>query len=192
MGIRKAAQRRLNFELGIPYEQVNTIGVCLYSVHLQIGKFIWIKVRPENFHYLTRIHYEDVGDGVWGEHEIDYILFLQKDVDLSPNSSEVSEVFYVRRKNLDRYSIDDMFILGILTNLTFTVKLEKWVWVHYSHLGLNWFWTTNWDYGGIICINWKNTKIILVSLNFKYIPVSVFSYLNLKLIRTLLFIFPLR
>lgn len=28
--------------------------------------------------YLTRIHYKAQSDGVWGEHEIDYILFLQK------------------------------------------------------------------------------------------------------------------
>ncbi|XP_055316890.1 isopentenyl-diphosphate Delta-isomerase 1 [Sitodiplosis mosellana] len=79
MGIRKAAQRRLNYELGIPLNQA----------------------RPENFHYLTRIHYEDSGDGTWGEHEIDYILFLQKNVDLIPNPNEVSEVFYVPRNDLE-------------------------------------------------------------------------------------------
>lgn len=65
--------------------------------------FASMKVRPENFHYLTRIHYQDEGDGVWGEHEIDYILFLQKDFDLTPNPNEVSEVFYVQKDNLDRY-----------------------------------------------------------------------------------------
>lgn len=58
-------------------------------------------MRPENFHFLTRIHYIDRGDGVWGEHEIDYILFLQKDVDVKPNPDEVSEVRWVRRANLD-------------------------------------------------------------------------------------------
>lgn len=62
--------------------------------------FLW-KVRPENFHYLTRIHYIDRGDGVWGEHEIDYILFLQKNVDVKPNPDEVSEVRWVKRANLD-------------------------------------------------------------------------------------------
>lgn len=80
LGIRRAAQRRLNFELGIP--------MC--------------QVRPENFHYLTRIHYKDNGDGIWGEHEIDYILFLQKEVDLDPNTAEVSEVRYIKRENIDR------------------------------------------------------------------------------------------
>uniref|UniRef100_A0A182QBL0 isopentenyl-diphosphate Delta-isomerase n=1 Tax=Anopheles farauti TaxID=69004 RepID=A0A182QBL0_9DIPT len=79
LGIRRAAQRRLNYELGIPMAQA----------------------RPENFNYITRIHYADRGDGTWGEHEIDYILFLQKDVDLKPNDSEVSEVRYVPRKGLN-------------------------------------------------------------------------------------------
>ncbi|KAG4067141.1 hypothetical protein HA402_000132 [Bradysia odoriphaga] len=80
IGIRKAAQRRLNYELGIPMAQV----------------------RPEYFHYLTRIHYADNGDGIWGEHEIDYILFLQKDVDLNPNPNEVSELMYIKRDDIDK------------------------------------------------------------------------------------------
>lgn len=80
LGIRRAAQRRLNYELGIPLSQV----------------------RPENFHFLTRIHYADRGDGVWGEHEIDYILFLQKDVDLKPNEGEVSEIRFIARNELDQ------------------------------------------------------------------------------------------
>ncbi|KAH8278546.1 hypothetical protein KR018_005166 [Drosophila ironensis] len=79
LGIRLAAQRRLNYELGIPTEEL----------------------RPQDFRYLTRIHYADTGDGVWGEHEIDYILFLQKDVTLNPNGNEVSEVRYLRRDKID-------------------------------------------------------------------------------------------
>jgi isopentenyl-diphosphate Delta-isomerase len=59
-------------------------------------------VRPENFHYLTRIHYIDRGDGVWGEHEIDYILFLQKDIDVKPNPAEVSEVRWIKKENLEK------------------------------------------------------------------------------------------
>lgn len=58
-------------------------------------------MRPENFHYLTRIYYKDIGDGIWGEHEIDYILFLQKNVELKPNPDEVSEVQYIKREFLD-------------------------------------------------------------------------------------------
>lgn len=50
---------------------------------------------------MTRIHYIDRGDGIWGEHEIDYILFLQKDVDVKPNPGEVSEVRWIKRENFD-------------------------------------------------------------------------------------------
>jgi isopentenyl-diphosphate Delta-isomerase len=59
------------------------------------------QIRPENLHYLTRIHYQDKGNGVWGEHELDYILFLQKDVDIKPNPNEVSEILYLQREKID-------------------------------------------------------------------------------------------
>lgn len=36
------------------------------------------QVTPAEMTYLTRIHYKAQSDGVWGEHEIDYILFMQK------------------------------------------------------------------------------------------------------------------
>lgn len=49
---------------------------------------------------MTRILYKDLGDGIWGEHELDYLLFLQKDVDLDPNPNEVSEVVYVKREGI--------------------------------------------------------------------------------------------
>lgn len=59
-------------------------------------------MRPENFQYLTRIHYLDQGDGIYGEHEIDYILFLQKDLKVKPNAGEVNEVRWLKLKDLDQ------------------------------------------------------------------------------------------
>jgi isopentenyl-diphosphate delta-isomerase len=53
------------------------------------------QITPEDFTYLTRIHYLAPSDGLWGEHEIDYILFAQKNVDFTPNLNEVSETMYV-------------------------------------------------------------------------------------------------
>lgn len=47
MGVKRAAQRKLNHELGIKAEQVPL----------------------DNFHFLTRIHYKAPSDGKWGEHE---------------------------------------------------------------------------------------------------------------------------
>lgn len=81
VGIKKAAQRRLNHELGIPVEQ------------LELDKFI----------YLTRIHYKDDGNGKWGEHEIDYVLFIQGDFRIKPNSNEISAYSFVPRTELDSY-----------------------------------------------------------------------------------------
>lgn len=46
-GVKRAAQRKLDHELGIKKEQVPI----------------------EKFHFLTRIHYKAPSDGKWGEHE---------------------------------------------------------------------------------------------------------------------------
>ncbi|XP_069504108.1 isopentenyl-diphosphate Delta-isomerase 1-like [Ambystoma mexicanum] len=78
IGVRRAAQRRLKAELGIPMEQV----------------------MPDELHYLTRIHYKAQSDGIWGEHEIDYILFIQKNVMLDPDPNEIKSHCYVTKEEL--------------------------------------------------------------------------------------------
>ncbi|XP_043256578.1 isopentenyl-diphosphate Delta-isomerase 1 [Colletes gigas] len=81
LGIRRAAQRRLNYELGIPLTQVS----------------------PSDFLYLTRIHYHAV-NGHWGEHEIDYVLFAQKDnITLNPNADEISELHWVSQSECNQF-----------------------------------------------------------------------------------------
>ena len=80
IGVRKAAQRKLEQELGISPTQVP-----------------WQELQ-----YLTRIHYSAPSDETWGEHEIDYILFLQKNVDLLPNANEVKSVRYVTPEGLKK------------------------------------------------------------------------------------------
>lgn len=52
------------------------------------------------FTYLTRIHYKAESNSTWGEHEIDYIFFIQKDLPLSPNPNEVSGHRYVDQEEL--------------------------------------------------------------------------------------------
>ncbi|XP_069816607.1 isopentenyl-diphosphate Delta-isomerase 1 [Dendropsophus ebraccatus] len=78
IGVRRAAQRRLKAELGIPMEQV----------------------KPDELRYLTRIHYKAQSDGIWGEHEIDYILFVQKDVTVDPDPNEIQSHCYVSKEEL--------------------------------------------------------------------------------------------
>lgn len=75
-GVRLAAQRKLLHELNIPAEQVPL----------------------EKFQFLTKIWYEAESDKVWGEHEIDYILFIQvDDVTFKANPNEVKATKYVTR-----------------------------------------------------------------------------------------------
>ncbi|KAJ8010396.1 hypothetical protein DPEC_G00074640 [Dallia pectoralis] len=78
IGVRRAASRRLEAELGIPMNQV----------------------PPEEMTYLTRIHYKAQSDGVWGEHEIDYILFMQKDIEVDPDPNEIQTHCYVTKGEL--------------------------------------------------------------------------------------------
>lgn len=59
-----------------------------------------MQVPLEEFTYLTRIHYKAESDSTWGEHEIDYILFVQKDVTVTPNPNEVMSYRFVSHQEL--------------------------------------------------------------------------------------------
>jgi len=80
MGVKRAAQRKLDHELGIPANQVPI----------------------DEFHFLTRIHYVSPSDGKWGEHEIDYILFIQPKtkVTLNVNQNEAQATRWVSQQEL--------------------------------------------------------------------------------------------
>jgi isopentenyl-diphosphate delta-isomerase len=101
MGVKRAAQRKLDHELGIKAEQVPL----------------------DQFKFLTRIHYKAPSDGKWGEHEsrsicasllvtilfqctnsatVDYILFIKPTakVELDPNFNEVKATDYVSASQL--------------------------------------------------------------------------------------------
>lgn len=77
--------------------------------------FDFWQLSINNLHYLTRVHYlaENAPDrGTWGEHEIDYILIAQKDVDVTPNLNEVESYTYVSQEQL-RKMIGKLFTLFI-------------------------------------------------------------------------------
>jgi len=83
-GVKAAAVRKLLHELGISSEQLPV----------------------DQFRFLTRLHYcaEDsvtYGPGApWGEHELDYILFIKATVDVHPNPEEVRDTKYVTLQEL--------------------------------------------------------------------------------------------
>jgi isopentenyl-diphosphate Delta-isomerase len=77
-GAKRAAIRKLEHELGIKNEQVPF----------------------SDFDFLTRIHYLAPSDGKWGEHEIDYILFIEANVTLDINKNEVRDTRWVSADEL--------------------------------------------------------------------------------------------
>jgi len=78
LGVRIAASRKLEHELGIPQSQTPV----------------------DQFQYLTKIHYLAPSNGMWGEHEVDYILFLVADVTVTPNHNEIRDYKYISKAEL--------------------------------------------------------------------------------------------
>eukprot|EP00605_Chrysophyceae_sp_TOSAG23-4_P002612 GSChrysophyteH1.ASY1.ANO1.2884.1 assembled CDS len=124
-GAINAAIRKLEHELGIPRGTI----------------------PPSQFKYLTRLHYwaaDVVTHGKkspWGEHEIDYILFVQADVPLKPHPDEVDAVKYVTltelREQMDPASgllwspwfriIAEQFLPYWWKDLNATLTTNEWV-----------------------------------------------------------------
>ena len=107
-GAKNAAIRKLKQELGIE------------AVDVPITKF----------KFLTRLHYwaADVvthgKESPWGEHEIDFILFIQADVPLDPNPDEVSGTKYVTLQEL-REQMDPKS--GLLWSPWFRIIVENFL-----------------------------------------------------------------
>jgi len=86
IGVLRAAQRKLWHELGIKAADVPL----------------------SNFKYITRIHYKSLNgseDGVWGEHEVDYILFINSDAKVIPRKNEVSDYRFVTMDELKQLMV---------------------------------------------------------------------------------------
>lgn len=105
LGVRRAARRKLEDELGISPDSFEL----------------------DEFKYLTRLHYKAPSDGLWGEHEIDYILFLQKDIPFVPNAEEVSEVKYVSQDEL-RSIIEEGEKGNLLVTPWFRLIVNNFLW----------------------------------------------------------------
>ncbi|TIA91441.1 hypothetical protein E3P99_01080 [Wallemia hederae] len=64
------------------------------------------EVEQNDLIYLTKIHYLAPSDGLWGEHEIDYIYIATKDVSLNLNDNEVSDAKWVSIEELKEMMAD--------------------------------------------------------------------------------------
>jgi len=84
LGVRRAAQRRIEIELGVQ----------------------GVEAPVDNIQYLTRLLYSAPSDGLWGEHELDYILLLRANPSLEPCPEEVKAVEWVRREDLQDFISD--------------------------------------------------------------------------------------
>ncbi|MES1909286.1 MAG: hypothetical protein MHM6MM_002049 [Cercozoa sp. M6MM] len=84
-GVKNAARRKLEQELGIPADTFSN----------------------NDFHFITRLHYKAVQDETWSEHEIDYVLFIQADVQFKPNPNEVMDARYFSKDELVAF-VDDV------------------------------------------------------------------------------------
>jgi farnesyl-diphosphate farnesyltransferase len=110
-GCKAAAIRKLKHELGINSK----------------------KVVPSAFKFLTRLHYwaADVvthgANSPWGEHEIDYILFIQANVRCTPNPEEVEAIKYVTLPELQEMMEPSS---GLLWSPWFRILVEKFL-VHW-------------------------------------------------------------
>ncbi|KAI7905253.1 isopentenyl pyrophosphate isomerase [Cokeromyces recurvatus] len=104
LGVRNAAQRKLEHELGIKPEEVPV----------------------DNFKYLTRIHYLAPSDGQWGEHEVDYILFMKADVNLNVNPNEIRDIKWVTPEELKAMFADPNIPMTPWFKLICNSFLFKW------------------------------------------------------------------
>ena len=83
----------------------------------------------EKFDFLTRIHYKAPSDGKWGEHEIDYILFIKADVDLNINPNEARDAKYVAADELKEMFKDESLKFTPWFKLICESMLFEW-WDH--------------------------------------------------------------
>ncbi|ODV86178.1 hypothetical protein CANARDRAFT_197247 [[Candida] arabinofermentans NRRL YB-2248] len=110
-GAQSAAQRKLFQELGIPAEDV----------------------PKEDFKFLTRIHYMAPSDGLWGEHEIDYILIIKANPSVNVNPNEVKDYKYVSAEKLKEMFEDPELVFTPWFKLICESYLFKW-WDHIDSL----------------------------------------------------------
>ena len=100
IGVKKAAKRRLIYELGMNESQFS----------------------EDDLNFITRIQYkaENVPkDDVFGENEIDYVLFLKGDYDFNINANEVKAIKFFSMYELEEFLREEQ-------NQNSSVQLTPW------------------------------------------------------------------
>lgn len=85
LGVKRAAVRKLDQELGIQSEQLPI----------------------DSFHFITKMMYSSRMDEDWIEREIDHVLMIKSNVDVDFNQNEVSAVKWVSREQLEEMLVDE-------------------------------------------------------------------------------------
>ena len=85
LGVKRAAVRKLEQELGIHPSQVPL----------------------EKFEFVTKMRYQARQDEDWIEREVDHCLVIHTDVDVNPNPNEVSEIKWVSQEDLEEMLVAD-------------------------------------------------------------------------------------
>ncbi|XP_029423344.1 isopentenyl-diphosphate delta-isomerase 2-like isoform X2 [Nannospalax galili] len=78
LGVKRAALRRLQAELGISQDQISLKDII----------------------FMTKYHYQAKSDPTWGEHEVCYLLLVKRDVTINADHSEVSGFSYLTQEEL--------------------------------------------------------------------------------------------
>ncbi|KAL0477921.1 isopentenyl-diphosphate delta-isomerase [Acrasis kona] len=107
-GVRLAARRKLEHELGIPQQQIEV----------------------DRFEYMTRILYIAPFDENWGEHEVDYCLVYKlkegEVLTIKANENEIEDYKYVSKQMLIDMMNDDKLLFTPWFKLIVEKFLFKW------------------------------------------------------------------
>lgn len=111
IGVKRAAQRRLQLELGI-----NPLEIPLSEMK-----------------FMTRFLYKAPSNDIWGEHEVDYALIVHRDVNVNPDPDEVKSYRFVGRDELLPF-LDAENERGSPTTPWFRIMLDKFFFKWWDNL----------------------------------------------------------